>query len=182
MVMKYWWLMVGLAGAVACEAPPRSAPAAAEQYHYSPFVVQVSGTGMVFDTITFKDVGLSRDKSDPNDALFETIAESVSYEIQSTPEFGVSHSSVEYITEYSDANNHLSCETQHLYVDVWDRADHWGYSLWSGCGESDNFAWEEVAATGESDATLPESVAPLAGSITATLVHAHRNKCFVKKC
>lgn len=178
----------------ACDAPkvdPIVAPTdsvespsagAAAQYHYSPFIVQVSESNMVFDTITFKDVGLRRDKSDPSDPLLETIAEAVSYELQSTPELGVMQSSVEYVAEYTDPDNHRTCENDHLYVDVWNRETHWGYSLWSGCGESDNFAWEEIAVEPEVPASLPDQLAPVAGAIASKLVHAHAKKCFVKKC
>lgn len=184
--MRYEWLLVtaALAASVACEAPEKKVPTpeapaeSAQTYHYSPFVVQVSATSMVFDRISFKDVGL-RASADPQ--LLETIAESVSYDLQSAPELGVQESRVEYLAEYTDPDNHRACEAEHLYVDVWGGAPKWGYSLWSGCGEADNFAWEQVSAP-NADAPLAEQVAPLTEAITAKLVNAHQQKCFVKHC
>ena len=174
-----------LAKPATAEAPKteKKSESAGGEYHYSPFVVQVSQSQMVFDVISFKDVGLSRESKDPADPLLESLAEAVSFEIQSQSELGVTQSHVEFLEEYSDPANHKSCETQHLYVDVWNKGDAtWGYSLWSGCGESDKFAWEEVPrAEGEAD-NLPDQLQPLAGAIAKRLVSAHESKCFVKNC
>lgn len=137
---------------------------------------------MVFDTITFKDVGIQRASTEPNDPVLETIAESISYGIQTAPELGVQQSSVAYVEAYSDPANHRSCETEHLYVDVWNSEQNWGYSLWSGCGEADKFAWEQVSIDPTTSDNLTDRVAPLADSITRKLVSAHQHKCFEKHC
>ncbi len=155
--------------------------AAPPKYHYSPFVVQVPQSEMVFGVITFKDVGLQRESKDPNDPVLETIAESVSYSLQSVPQLEVRQSRVEYHEEMSDPANHRSCETNHLYVDVWDGGEKWGYSLWSGCGEEDNFAWQEVSIP-PNTSSLPDRVEPLAESIAQTLAEAHDRGCYTKQC
>lgn len=136
---------------------------------------------MSFSTITFKDVGLHRGSSDPNDPMLEVIAESLSYELQSSPKLEVRQSRVEYHSELSDPSNHMSCEVDHLYVDLWNGRDRWGYSLWSGCGEEDNFAWREVEIP--QDVTrLPDRVEPLTDDITRSLARAHETQCFQKRC
>lgn len=180
--MKYWVLIVAVAVLASCEPPRNSSDGAAAQYHYSPFVVHVPQSQMVFDRITFKDVGLTRDSTGADHLLLETIAESISYELQITPELGVLQSRVDYMAEYTDPTNHQACENHHLYVDLWNRASDWGYSLWSGCGESDNFAWEEVPASATEEEDLAERVAPMSSAIAAKLVNAHEQQCFVKKC
>lgn len=203
--MKYWSLMLLIVGLTACQGPAAPSKAAAKppaaetsktpakvekksghaaaQYHYSPFVVQVPESAMVFDVISFKDVGLKRESQDPADPLLESLAEAVSFEIQSASELGVKQSHVEYLESYADPANHRSCESEHLYVDVWNKGEaSWGYSLWSGCGDADNFAWEEVAGVADDTTDLPDKLQPLAGAIAKRLVTAHQSKCFVKNC
>lgn len=162
-------------------APPASTVKKGKTFYYSPFVVQVPESKMAFTTITFKDVGLQRDSHEPSDPLLETIAHSIAYQLQATPGLDVEHSIVEYDERLIDPANHLACETHHLYVDVWNSDDTWGYSLWSGCSEADNFAWKEVAMPqGVTD--LPERVRPLADNIADTLAEAHLDGCFTKSC
>lgn len=198
--MKYQPIIVFvfLFALTACERPspvetePASAdPATTESeanedepnYHYSPFVVQVPQSEMVFGTITFKDVGLQRTSDDPADPMLETIAESVSYSLQSVPELEVRQSRVEFHEELADPKNHRHCETNHLYVDVWEGGDKWGYSLWSGCSLDDNFAWQEVSIpASRADAELTDRVQPLADAIAETLVDAHHRGCYTKSC
>jgi hypothetical protein len=192
--MKYRTILVllALSTLAACEMPgpvqaePTPTASAdhakpAAKYHYSPFVVQVPESEMVFGTITFKDVGLQRDASDPNDPMLETIAQSVAYSLQSTPELEVQQSRVEYHEELSHPSNHRICEMNHLYVDVWNGGDKWGYSLWSGCGNDDNFAWKEVEIPTDRSA-LTDRVEPLADAIAQTLVDAHDRGCYTKRC
>lgn len=137
---------------------------------------------MVFNEITFKDVGLSRASSDPNDLMLEAIAESVSYSLQVEPQLGVSQSLVHYDAALADPANHASCDLNHLYVDVWNGSDRWGYSLWSGCSESDNFAWEEVLIPGDRSQHIADRVVPLGESIAQTLAEAHQRDCYTAHC
>lgn len=192
--MKNRLLILGIisslaALASACEPPTpvkmKSAEAEAEaearSFHYSPFVVQVPESEMVFGTISFKDVGLARTSKDPSDPMLEAIAQAVSYEIQLDPSLAVGHTLVEYDEEILDPANHTFCEERHLYVDVWNGDDKWGYSLWAGCGEQDNFAWKEVSIP-EPDAELTDKVGIVGNAITRSLVDAHAKSCYQKSC
>ena len=178
--MKYRFVMVAVCViGFGCEVPRPVQSARA--YHYSPFVVQVPESRMSFKTITFKDVGLHRDATDPSDRMLEAIAESLSHELQESAELAVTHSRVEYHGELSDPAHHMSCEANHLYVDLWNGRDQWGYSLWSGCGEGDNFAWRQVAIP-TNVTWLVDRVMPLADDIAHSLTLAHERKCFRRHC
>lgn len=149
-------------------------------FHYSPFYVELGGGGE-FDVITFKDVGLVRGADKRSDPLLEVIAESLSYSI-ATSELGYAPANVSYKEELADPANHLACGQNHLYVDVWKNgAGKYGYSLWSGCGEADNFAWNELdePARGE---TLADEVEPLTEAITNSIAQAKEERCFRKHC
>lgn len=148
-------------------------------YFYSPFVVSLAGNHP-FKVVSFKDVGLKRATPVPNDPLLEVIAESVAQHLsQSTLNV---EAAVSYDEAILDPNNHVACGSDHLYVDIWRSGDtKFGYSLWSGCGEDDNFAWKEVPATFEPD-DLATVVEPLAASITETLSAATAKSCFQKTC
>lgn len=136
---------------------------------------------MHFDTITFKDVGLHRTDPSPTDPLLEAVAQSVAYSLEITPGLEVDHSSVEYHEELTDPSHHLSCEQHHLYVDLWDGRDRWGYSLWSGCSEQDNFVWRELDIPPHLD-DLSARVIPLGDDIARSLARAHAENCFTKSC
>ena len=74
-----------------------------------------------------------------------------------------------------------SCR-ERVYVWRSESPKRWGYSLWSGCGESDNFAWQEVEVDEAKVGTLTEEVSPLAESIADRLAEAESSNCFVKQC
>ncbi len=153
----------------------------AKEFQYSPFYISVAG-GEHYHTITIKDVGLLRTDLTPHAPLLEVIAESISQEL-SNGELGY-EAYVSYDRALADPENHRACGDRHIYVDVWNRdATTWGYSLWSGCGEDDNFAWKEIKSPGvEKDQELYEQVEPLARSIHQSLQAAEETHCFRKNC
>ncbi|MGM0556422.1 MAG: hypothetical protein ACQEVA_08610 [Myxococcota bacterium] len=151
------------------------------EHYYSPFVVHLDAEK--FDTVSFKDVGLGRAQPTPEDPLLETISQAFVYEVGNHTDLNY-QGEVVYDQRILDPSNHLYCGDRHLYVDVW-RADgprRWGYSLWSGCGESDNFAWEEVEIAVDPNAPLTDEVSPLAESIAERLAEADSRNCFTKTC
>lgn len=184
--------------AAGCETDPASAPlqhpeplaeiAAVENRDdegtggasYSPFVLHMSRpAGLPFVEISFKDVGMSLPEEERVIA-YETLAESMSLELQRR----MSDVSVEvhHTVEILDPAAHLACEGEHIYIDLWKAGEGWGYSLWSGCGEEDEFAHEEVAPSRVATAGSAESFAPLTREIVASLVDATRTGCFTKHC
>ncbi len=202
--MKYLILLISLLSA--CQAEPASttttptvqqAPVAAKEkcedcatcgkcgaakspdYFYSPFVVSLAGSHH-FKQVSFKDVGLKRTEPGPNDPLLEVIAESLAIHL-SESQLNV-QAQVSYDETILDPLNHVACGGDHLYVDIWRSGDdRLGYSLWSGCGDNDNFAWKEVPASFE-PTDLALIVDPLAASITESLAQATKNSCFQKSC
>mgnify|MGYP006296653371 CR=1 FL=1 len=158
-----------------------SAHADEDKFYYSPFVVQLDSEK--FDTVSFKDVGLGRESPEPNDALLETISQAFVYEVGNHTDLNY-QGEVVYDERILDPANHLYCGERHLYIDVWrsESPKRWGYSLWSGCGESDNFAWQEVEVDEAKVGTLTEEVSPLAESIADRLAEAESSNCFVKQC
>lgn len=164
----------------AAEAPRAEADEEPEPYH-SPFLVEIQGGP--FDRATFKDVGLERgDGEEPDAMLLEAIAESFALDMQSHTELEAD-AEVHYDENIAEPDNHLHCEIDHLYVDLWqgESPERWGYSLWSGCSELDNFVWREVPFEKGAD-VLPESVAPLTDSIVESLAKAAHRGCFQKNC
>ncbi len=148
-------------------------------YFYSPFVVSLAGTHH-FKQVSFKDVGLKRLEPLPNDPLLEVIAESLAAHL-SESQLNV-QAQVSYDATILDPLNHVACGGDHLYVDVWRAGeDRLGYSLWSGCGDNDNFAWKEVPAQFEPN-DLASLVDPLTASITESLAKATQKSCFQKSC
>lgn len=147
--------------------------------HYSPFVVEVSGQGVLFEQITFKDVGMSVAPED-RAFVYETIAESLSSQL--AEEAGMSLDvQVVYSEDTADPAFHRACGANQVYVDLWHDASSpkWGYSLWSGCGEEAQFAWRELGTSGADPATTIE---PLTRDIAANLAHAVAASCFTKHC
>ncbi len=151
-----------------------------DKYFHSPFVVALGGGE--FDTVTFKDVGLPRDGDGPDEMLLEVISESFAQQIMARSDFDYD-ASVAYDAEVLEPSNHLHCELDHLYIDVWQSSspERWGYSLWSGCSERQNFAWREIPAPAD-DSDLTNWVEPLTESITDTLAEASERGCFQKSC
>jgi len=146
---------------------------------YSPFVVEVSGGGVLFDRITFKDVGMLIPPED-RAFVYETIAESLSARLGEDAGMSLDVQ-VLYSDAAADPAHHRACAANHVYVDLWRDASSpkRGYSLWSGCGEEAQFAWRELAATG-SDPVI--TVEPLTRDIVADLAHAVATGCFTKHC
>ncbi|RLB51443.1 MAG: hypothetical protein DRJ42_16805 [Deltaproteobacteria bacterium] len=158
--------------AEATEAVPGSGP------RYSPFVVEVTGTDLPFEHITFKDVGISV-APDDQEFIYETIAQSLSAALGADQGMSL-EARVLYSEDAADPAHHRACAARHVYVDVWHSAESlkWGYSLWSGCGEDDQFAWREFAATSPD----PASVDPLTRDIAAHLGRALATGCFTRNC
>lgn len=138
---------------------------------YSPFVVGVQGTE-AFSVISFKDVGMSLAPED-RAYLYESLAEGLAAQLRDgAPALATIVDHDEGIT---DPQAHLACEAGHVYVDLWKAGSGWGYSLWSGCGEDDEFAHREIPA--------PEaSMEPLARDIATQLQVALQTSCFVRHC
>jgi hypothetical protein len=151
-------------------------------YHYSPFALRLENHAD-FEVISFKDVGLDRSADEPNDFLYETVAQSLAMELNRREKLGV-RSEVYFDEALADPKNHLACGQNHLYVDVWrsSQPDRWGYSLWSGCGEMDNFAWREVEMHRDPERQPFASVSELTGSIAETLDEATRTHCYTREC
>ncbi|MBW2461405.1 MAG: hypothetical protein JRH11_07145 [Deltaproteobacteria bacterium] len=180
-----FWSLALLAGCDRCESTPDPAPAAEATEatpesgpRYSPFVVEVVGAGLPFEHITFKDVGMSV-APDDQDFIYETIAQSLSAALGD--EQGMSlEARVLYSEDAADPAHHRACAARHVYVDVWHSAESpkWGYSLWSGCGEDDQFAWREFAASSPD----PASVDPLTRDIAVSLGRALETGCFTRNC
>ena len=106
---------------------------------HSPFVLRINGHP-TFSTISFKNV---TSKTSASQTDFELMAESLALTLRrSHPHLLVE---VVYAPEFLNPTNHLFCAERHLYVDFWGlkKGHVWGYSLWSGCGEDDRFAWRQ---------------------------------------
>lgn len=164
---------------------PKEAPAAAEKAPskpvYSPFVLNIKSQN-VFKRISFKDVG-SKFEQHKTQALYESLAEAMSMELAAQPTLNMS-AEVAFDKAITDPKNHLACGSDHLYVDFW-RSTHpqrWGYSLWSGCGEDDNFAWKEFKYSVEQAGEPTIEVAPLARSIVSSIKEASDKGCYQKAC
>lgn len=145
---------------------------------YSPFVVDISSPHMAFETISFKDVtkgGISSSR----DEIMETLADGLGTSIVDDPVFNASYE-LRYDEEITKPSNHVSCGQNHLYIDVWEYADHFGYSMWSGCSADDEFAHSSVVVKPSDDPT--DLIAPLVSDIHKKLAKAHSTKCFLKTC
>ena len=172
------------------EAAQAPEPEVAVPPSYSPFVLdlQVSEAAQVpFHLISFKDVGMSLPDDAARQMAYESLAEALSLELghlsMETPS-GVASglvSSVRHDLQITDPDMHLACEGGHLYVDVWQSSDEgpYGYSLWSGCGEDDRFAYNDRVAAVEQ---APDSMDPLAHEIAQSLEQALRSRCFQRSC
>jgi hypothetical protein len=166
--------LVGVPAGVVAEAP---------KYRYSPFVLKV-GQGSVFKKISFKDVGYKlKEEEDEARQVYELIAESLAQELASEARLGLA-AEVAYDEAILDPNNHVACGSEHLYVDMWhsQTPERWGYSLWSGCGEDDNFAWREIKVEGGEAGDPLELVKPLTRGIVESLATASTKGCYQKSC
>lgn len=178
-------ILAALLACAACsrsEPPPQREPtsALAPSVHYSPFLLRVSGAAP-FRIVSFKDVGITSATRALRPLLYEAIAHSLAHQLNSDPSRALS-SDVDYSEEIADPANHTHCESEHIYVDIWQsqQPPRWGYSLWSGCGEDEQFAWEELAAPAGDD--LIGKVEPLTRQIASSLREAVDSGCFRKSC
>jgi hypothetical protein len=164
------------------QAAAESAEEESTESHYSPFGVKLAN-GEHFHIISFKDVGLRRQDPKPNDPLLETIAQSLAYELQVAEGMQLSPRVV-HDEALADPKEHVKCEANHLYVDVWrgEAPDRWGYSLWSGCSMEGQFAWREVPSTTDPDEDMTKAVEPLTEGIVESLADARQKGCFQKTC
>ncbi len=165
------------------EKKPAEAKKEKPSYYYSPFVLSVRSNQSLFKKISFKDVGVKALNDDLRKSVYEVMAQSLASELS------IEHSlsmpaNVVYDEAITDPSNHLACGSDHLYVDVWqsEAPKRWGYSLWSGCGEDDNFAWKEVSFTPHPQGDLKVDVKPLAQSIVASIREANQKGCYQKTC
>ena len=154
-----------------------------KSHHYSPFVLAVQSPRSLFRKISFKDVGVRIDKEELREGIYETMAETLASELRVEAALSMP-ASVIYDEAILDPSNHLACGSDHLYVDVWqsDAPKRWGYSLWSGCGEDDNFAWKEISYEPSVAGDLSHDVKPLAQSIVASIREANARGCYQKTC
>ena len=167
---------------VACRdsAPSSSVPEAVypevvQASFESPYVLQMS-TEAPFDRISMKDVGMSIAPNE-REAMYERVASSLSTALADDDELPMS-SVVLYSQEKETPAGQLTCGHQQVYVDLWEPngQQRWGYSLWSGCGEEDEFAHREV------DRAHAKDVDTLTQSIAKALRHAVATQCFSREC
>ncbi len=145
---------------------------------YSPFVINVKNQSLPFRQISFKQVSSGERAMDG--ALFETLAEAVALEL-SQQQKPIS-SELSYSPAAADPQNHLACGAAHIYVDFWqsDAPARWGFSLWSGCEEESQFAWEEIASPRKK--ALIDEIKPLSSQIASKINKATQTGCFRKTC
>ena len=167
---------------LAVDRPAQEHPAAADAPRgplYSPWVVRVDDERARFSEISFKDVGLLSVPAPDREGVYEAIAESLAVELGHDAALSLP-GEVHYSQAMSDPSNHLSCAARHVYVDLWDATapSRWGYSLWSGCGDEDQFAWREIDRPRDSE----DAIASLTRSIASSLRDAVRTGCYTRHC
>lgn len=162
-------------------------PAAADApgHRYSPFALRLDGHS-AFDVVTFKDV--SDPLPDPALQIDELMAEAFTIALRGTHPGLLTE--VVHEPALLDPSNHVFCDRRHLYVDFWRspqspasvRPDgpRWGYSLWSGCGEDDRFAWQEV--DGPAAYGLAEQIDRVVDDIARRLSVADARACHQRRC
>jgi len=160
------------------------APVAADApgHRYSPFAIRLDGHG-TFDVVTFKDV--SHPPLDPALQTDELMAEAFTLALRGTHPGLLTE--VVHEPALLDPGNHVFCDRRHLYVDVWRSpqaapidSPRWGYSLWSGCGEDDRFAWQEV--DGPAAYGLAEQIDRVVDLIARRLSVADARACHQRRC
>lgn len=162
--------------------PPDPGVAAQDSALYPAFYLSLDGD-VPFRTISFKDVSLQTMDSDPSSPVYEALAESLGYAIAASPTWGTS-ALVEHDVSLSDPGNHRFCGNRHLYVDVWrsEGPERLGYSLWSGCMEHDQFAWQELSLPWSENGDVVGLVEPLSQSIVDSVSAALESGCFKAAC
>jgi hypothetical protein len=163
-------------------AAPASADDSGVAKIYSPFAVELGGPG-AFRVITFEDVGMHLPEPSEAALLYETVSEAVAGEIASSAQLGYEVRPV-YEPLLTDPREHVYCDQRHLYVALWRGFEphRWGFSLWSGCGADDQFAWQEVEAPWDETLPLPALVEPLARALVEALARAEQAECFQLRC
>lgn len=148
---------------------------------YSPFGLRLRGFPG-FDVISFKSVGFLEAVAGSETLVFEGLAQSVRRQLEAHPQMDV-RADVYHDESLADPANHKSCDRNHIYVDVWHSSNprRFGYSLWSGCGQSDRFAWHEVPASDEAS-SIVDQIAPLARDIADRLADEQKGGCFQREC
>lgn len=165
------------ARATAVVSTPGTITAPETRHRYSPFAIRLDGHH-AFDVVTFKDVG--HPLSDPHLHVDELMAEAFAIALRQ------SHSGLltEVVHEPAllDPRSHVFCDRRHLYVDFWQAAtgSRWGYSLWSGCGEDDRFAWQEIDAPAAAE--LATQVERVVDDISRRLQIADGKRCHRREC
>ena len=188
-----WLVVVLMAAAIAlagCDKEQADQDEVAEEVqeeahpeYHSPFYLIGEGE-LMFDSISFTDVGLKPRERTPADLLIlEAIAESLAYELKSHEELDFS-ASVKHDKSLLDPSNHLRCDKDHLYVALWRgyEPDRWGYSLWSGCHERQKFEWQEVPDPHDDDVDAVTWVEPLTESIVDSIHEAQIEDCYSARC
>jgi hypothetical protein len=166
--------------AVVMAAEDPSPPGPAPLPVHFPFRLDLVGD-VAFHALTLKDVGLRRGERGADDPLLEAIAVTLASAISSDEALRV-RASVAHDPSLTHPHNHLACQGRHLYVDLWRSGGaRWGYSLWSGCGEADQFAWREIDAPFDA-ADLTRMTEPLARGIVTSLREAKARGCYRRTC
>lgn len=176
----------GISGIVACDTPGDAEAEEneeAEEYH-SPFYIDGQGE-LHFETVSFTDVGLKAREDGPADQLvLEAIAESLAQQLEVRESFEYD-TDVGYDESLEDPANHMYCDREHLYVALWRGydPDRWGYSLWSGCHEQQQFEWAELEDPhSRDDVDTITWVEPLTEEIVDSVEEAHEEECFSRAC
>jgi hypothetical protein len=164
------------------EAGSETGSEASSSKPYSSFGVRMN-TDTPFHVISFKDVGLEQKVQTPTSSMWESIAQSLALELRSS-ELLESDATLFHDERLADPDKHKHCETDHLYVDLWqsESPTRWGYSLWSGCSKGTRFSKKEVEVDRLYSETSPESVKPLTENIVHSIEDAAKKDCFKRSC
>lgn len=146
-------------------------------HRYSPFAIRLDGHD-AFDVVTFKDV--SQTLPDPALHVDELMAEAFAIALRNSHPGLLTE--VVHEPKLLDPGSHVFCDQRHLYVDFWQSGapSRWGYSLWSGCGEEDRFAWQEIDAPGAAE--LAVQVERVVDAISRRLQLADGAGCHRRDC
>lgn len=177
-------LVVMVAGACDAENDEADGDHSEDEEFHSPYFIDGDGD-LYFDTISFTDVGIKIDESEPADQLvLEAITEALAWELAQRGSLDYD-TRVEYDESLKDPANHMHCDREHLYVALWRgyEPDRWGYSLWSGCHEQQKFEWEELEDRDDREEVDTVTwVEPVAEDIADSVVEAHEEECFSRSC
>ncbi len=149
---------------------------------YSPFGIAVANSDD-YELISFKDVGLGEPGGASRGRVYETIAQSLAYQLRLDSDFEPGPKVI-HDPALADPDHHRYCEKDRIYVDVWrsDSPARWGYSLWSGCSKAQQFAWQELPAPEIAPDALAAGVEPLTRDIAESLEEAGEENCYRRSC